>query len=288
MQRIAVLVPSCDHYSDLWLPFFTTLRQQWPDIPFELVLVTNHKDFTFRGVTVIRVGEDKGWCANLKLALSQIGAEAILLFVDDLFINRRVDSVAVERLFRRFLLEGMNYLRFNPTPGPTERLDADGIGEVCPGDYYRASTVVSLWRKTVLQEVLRDNETAWELEIVGSSRTRQYGGWFASSRWLIPTTNLVIKGRYDPFAFWRLRRTGLSLSDHRPRMSGVQYMRFLGGRVRARLFHLMVPGAMRQRVRQRFRGAVKPALWTPPAEAGAKEARGAGELMRRASGSDRK
>ena len=74
---------------------------------------------------------------------------------------------------------------------------------------------------SVLAQVLRDGETAWDLEIQGSARTDVFGEWYASSRWLLRTRNLVIKGRYDPDVKRELTEEGLEylLLDERPVMT---------------------------------------------------------------------
>ena len=148
----------------------------------------------------------------------------------------------------------MNYLRFNPGPGPSGALDKDGLGVIPPGDIYRSATVVSLWRRSVLLETLREGETAWDFEIHGSARTDSFGGWFASARSLLPTRNLVIKGRYEPGARRELIREGLVLSDERPTMTRSEYLAFLATLARHSLFNL-VPRPMRRGIRERFRAA---------------------------------
>ena len=55
MHDIALLVPSCDRYSDLWEPFFLNLKKKWPNLPFRVCLVANEKPFQFPGVEVIHV-----------------------------------------------------------------------------------------------------------------------------------------------------------------------------------------------------------------------------------------
>lgn len=252
MQGISLVVTSCDDYSDLWRAFFSNLKRKWPDQPFPTYLLTNERGFTFPGVTVLRVGPDKGWSTNLISALRRIPDHAILLFLDDLFLKDSVgDGENVYRLCERFLTEKMDYLRFNPTPGPSGGVDSDLIGPVAPGDNYRASTVVCLWRRSVLLDVLREGESAWEFEVFGSARTDKYSSWYASDRWLLPTANLVIKGRFHPGALRLFQREGLLRSSSRPVMSPIQYASFLLVRIRAALFRL-VPRRFRRRIRERF------------------------------------
>lgn len=252
--RIAVLVPSCDAYSDMWEPFFRNLRAKWPDLPFPCYLVSNEKRFEAPEVRGIRVGPDRGWSSNLRRALEEVPEEGVLLFIDDLFLRRRVDTPMIRHLCERFGAEGMEYLRFNPTPGPEGTCDADGIGAIPPGDAYRASTVMSLWRREVLLHVLQEGETAWDLEVHGSARTDCYPRWFACRRPLLPTWNLVVKGRYEPSAWRALVGEGLPIAAGRPVMDGRDYLAYRWVLLRSALFGI-VPRSWRRRIRDRFRSA---------------------------------
>ena len=58
MDKIALLVNSCDKYEDLWAPFFTLLKKYWnPEYP--IVLNTESKDFNFEGLNINFMGKKK-------------------------------------------------------------------------------------------------------------------------------------------------------------------------------------------------------------------------------------
>lgn len=251
---IALVIPSCDKYCDVWEPLLANLRHQWPDNPLKIYLISNHKDFFSSDVEVIKVGEDITWSRNLKAALKQIPENAIFLWIDDLFLKRPVKNDKMVHFFRRFQMEDMNYLRFNPTPGPVGTVDKDGIGFVPPGDLYRSSTVVCLWKKQVLIDVLKDDETAWELELLGSKRTDKFGDWYSSRQWLLPTRNLIIKGKIDPWVYWTLKKQKLPLSDKRPLMNIKEFMVYQFVKFRSWIFSF-IPREQRRSLREHFMSA---------------------------------
>ncbi len=45
-QQTAVLVVSCDNYSDVWSPFFELYSRFWPDCPFNTYLISNTKEYS--------------------------------------------------------------------------------------------------------------------------------------------------------------------------------------------------------------------------------------------------
>ena len=42
-DKLAILVLSCDGYTDLWRPFFENFKKKWGDCPYDIYLLTNKK-----------------------------------------------------------------------------------------------------------------------------------------------------------------------------------------------------------------------------------------------------
>ena len=105
MSKIAFVVVSCDKYKDMWDPFFYYLSKNWPDINMNIYLVTNkikyHCDNV--NVTTILTGEDISYSDNLKLALKSIKEENIFLWIEDLFLHKRINKENFENLLVVFL-----------------------------------------------------------------------------------------------------------------------------------------------------------------------------------------
>jgi hypothetical protein len=111
--------------------------------------------------------------------------------------------------------------------------------------------VLSLWKTSVLADVLDPKEDAWELEIYGGPRTDKYERWFACYRWNLPYYNLVIKGKIEPLALSRLRAMGVQVMARRPVMNLFEAGLFALRRGRSFLMNL-VPRAARRGLRSFF------------------------------------
>ena len=252
LSHAAIVVPSCDKYSDVWPALFGGLKIHWSDCPLPIYLISNHVAADRAGVTPILVGKDAPWSQNLIGALDAIPYEYVLLFLDDLVLARAIDNDRVCGLIARCVLEDWNYLRFNPTPAPPNDIpNAEEVASVPAGDWYRSSTILALWKTRVLKAVLNPKETAWEFEIFGSSRTDDYDRWFACKHWNLPYHNLVIKGKLEPRALRRVRSMGIKLDPRRPVMNPAE--RFLLRLKRARSFMMnFVPRRARRTIRSLF------------------------------------
>jgi hypothetical protein len=205
---------SCDRYSDLWKPFFALWARYWPNCAYPVYFVTNEKRAYFPGVRSIAVGPDASWSTGLRRALLRIPEEYVLLFLDDLLLAEEVPALALDRIIGWATGSRVNCLRLHPDPPPDFRIDRD-VGLVNPGGAYRASTVVTLWARSVLIQLLRDGESAWEFEIRGSERADAYGEFYATYRPWIKVTNGVIKGKWRPEVVRWLLREGVAVDLER-------------------------------------------------------------------------
>lgn len=117
-EKFALLVVSCDNYSDLWQPFFHLFWRFWPDCPFSVHLLTNNLNPKIQQVKNLLVGDDISWSENLLNALKQLKEEYIFLFLDDLFLYDYVKTDEVLRLFYWIAESNANYVRMFPYPRP--------------------------------------------------------------------------------------------------------------------------------------------------------------------------
>lgn len=173
-DRIALVVSSCDDFCDTWQPFAAFFAKFWPDCPFATFLIVNHMKVESDLLQPIAVGDDRGWASNFRNALARIPHDYVLYLQDDYFIEQPVDTARVLEDCAWCIEHDVDSLCFSAYPEPqagfeplTERFgcaprDSDG----------RTRCQFAIWKKTSWMQVLRDGETAWEMESRGSDRTR--------------------------------------------------------------------------------------------------------------------
>lgn len=243
--NLAVLVVSCDNYSDLWQPFFTLFKRFWPDCPYKIYLLSNFKEYNEEGVTPILVGEDFSWSDNLIKALTLIDEEYVLMFIDDLFLIHQIQSNQLKEVFNWIATEKPNYVRLNPLPKPDLPYN-DYVGLISPGTLYRTATVMTVWNKKLLSNLLRPGENAWEFEVHGTVRSDDYEGFYSVWQVMMPVVNGVIKGKWQRSVIKRLHALGISLQlENRRTMTLGETMRFYFVVVRSKALRLFPPGYRR-------------------------------------------
>lgn len=248
--RIAVLVVSCDNYADLWQPFFDLFWRFWPDCPFPVYLLTNQKRFDAPGVVTIQAGKDVSWSDNVLEGLRHIKEEIVLMWIDDLFLLEKVETDALQRVCSEFIKVDGNYIRLNPTVKADKQFN-DHFGLASKGTIYRTSTVLSLWRKAVLRELLKPGESAWDFEIHGTLRSDAYDGFYAAWRSYFTVVNGVIKGKWHRKAYKRIRTFCPDAAlDRRRVMSFAEGMVFYTKVIRTWML-LRIPSRYRRRIKDK-------------------------------------
>lgn len=205
-RELAVVLVSCDDYKDLWPISTGMIDHFWPDCPCPKYLVSNQPS-AVPGFRSIAVGADRGWSANLLTALQKVQEEFVLLYLEDLILEEPVSQERVARLFAWLKSVNGNCLRMNPYPAP-DRPCAGEVGIASKGGLYRASTVMTLWRKSVLCALLRPGESAWAFEIHGSERSDAFDGFYAAYTPTFAFVNAVLRGRWRRAAVRRVRKLG--------------------------------------------------------------------------------
>jgi len=173
-SSVALVVSSCDAFFDAWRPFYAFLQKFWGDCPLDGFLITNRLEVRSSRIRSIAVGEDRGWSSNLLCALTQIAHPYVLYFQEDYFLTAPIDRAHLADDFAHVMESGAASLCFRAR----SELDAgfqplnDRYGIVPLHSDGRTRCQVTLWKRSALQSILREGETAWNFEARASARTQ--------------------------------------------------------------------------------------------------------------------
>ena len=93
-SETAILVMSCDAYSDLWHDFAVLKKKYWADCEYPTYLVTNNTECKEEGIKTI-CGDDLNWTGRLLFALNEVKSRYVILLLEDYYITNTVDSKTV-------------------------------------------------------------------------------------------------------------------------------------------------------------------------------------------------
>lgn len=208
---LAIIVLTCDKYSDLWAPFFYCFHRYWPMCPFPIYLFANEKRFeSDKGVITVLSGPDRDWSSSIKACLEQIQHEYVMVLFDDVFLCEPVETAVFAPLLSWLDRNKPAYLRFRPVPRPDERINKE-IGRYHELTLYRTA-VLAIWRRDVFLDILKPGESAWQLETDGAQRSTRYPDFYGCYRAILNYVHGVEKGKWFPAAVRWLDEIGAVVS----------------------------------------------------------------------------
>lgn len=180
VNDIAVLVLSCDKYSDIWPVFFDFFFKYWNDCPFKIYLASNHLNFVNNRVTNIHSETVSDWSSETKLILQQVKEKYVLLILDDYFIYKPVDMQVLSDSIRVMKKRDAIFLKLGCFPASHRSLwmydiiaETPFIGIIRNWQEYRINLQLGIWNKELLYSLLKMGETPWQFEINGSKRSNE-------------------------------------------------------------------------------------------------------------------
>jgi hypothetical protein len=166
MQRmkIAVLVVSCDKYSDIWNLFFKKFNEYWPDCPYKIYLGTNFLKCDNANVETINIGDDVSYSDNLIKMMDQIESDYIIMWVDDLMLTSSVKTNQLREIVDYSIQQNLDFVKLLPNFPYSYIEEKHGIGRLPNGIKYQVTIGISIIKKSFMKTVTSGGKTAWELE----------------------------------------------------------------------------------------------------------------------------
>lgn len=166
MSKVAILICSCDYYSDCWLPIIHSFNKYWPDCEYDKLIVSNHKDADIPGVQIIKVGDHKGWAADTLKAVAMTEYDYYIYFQEDYFLARVVENDCIKQHIQHCIENNVEYLKIQPSRPLNDRYRIGG-SDYCENPLqkkYDINTTVAIWRRSLFDKVCVPGHTGWDFE----------------------------------------------------------------------------------------------------------------------------
>ena len=176
-KECTFLLSTYDEGEDLWEGFFKALSVQWPEMDMRVVMNTELKSYSYNGFQIASyrpcVNKQMTWAERLIFTLQHIETEYVLLFLEDFWLDQRVDDGFFRKTLK-WMKENPEVANFSFYPClPGTNIDDNEFErfELRPQECeYKFNCQVGLWRTKELMSFLRNHEDPWEWEIFGSMR----------------------------------------------------------------------------------------------------------------------
>lgn len=192
-DKLTILVNSCDAYSDVWDLFFASLKVQWSQCPYKMVLNTEKKTYSYKDMPISvhnysrSFGRKDRWGERYRATLRDMDTPYVLPILDDFVLTEPVKNPELIEEIITFMDANPNvtvvYLDAFPKWCFTleESAELKQFGKMPQVCSYKLSTAIAVWRREKLLTLIRDFETPWEWEMNASFRAcrMQCGDFYA-------------------------------------------------------------------------------------------------------------
>lgn len=187
----AIVVSTCDNYSDIWELFFTLFQKFWPDNPYPVFLNSETLDYRNDNMAVTTLKArtaELSWTRRLKEALERVESDYIVFMLDDFFLFDYVDTSRIE--------ECVTYMRRDSNIAAIyltclgyqmEACALPGLEKCKHTSEMKAPLTIALWRKNTFLYYLDHDESPWEFELNSLERGLKRGDTFYSISKNVPT-----------------------------------------------------------------------------------------------------
>lgn len=219
LPPLAILMLSCDKYSDLWDDFFNLKERFWPDCPYHCYLATDTKEYNREGVDVIHFGNIRIWSICATKAIDQIKEPYIALFLEDAFIYKKIDTSIIEENLTLFIEHKMDFLTMERNRMERKFTSDDQVSphiwRIDRHRKYGIDTSAAIWEKGFLmKELEKEDCNAWQFEVnyckEAASEEGLKGNIFFDDRqpFNISPIEVVRVGKLNPLALIFFKKHG--------------------------------------------------------------------------------
>ena len=216
---LTILILSCQKYSDIWSNNLFLLDKHWPNHPNVMLISDGMGTFDLINPKELIV-IDKEASSRLIDALSNIQTEFVLLTFDDYFVNKRVNSEAIDNILNIMDSQQFDYCRLYKNKKVRGRFIGMLRYKMLPlKEVYEVNFYPSIWKKNSLASVLKDNEDIWKTEVRLTRRMRenQKKGIAIYNKNIFPFIDCIRKGKYLRPAYRFLIKNNMFISNRQVR-----------------------------------------------------------------------
>lgn len=175
MQDCSVLVMSCDKNHKLLTLFLNFFLRNWPDCSYPVYVST--EKLSIKNSFVVSLNSSAiFWGQRLLESLESIASEFVILTLDDFLIEKAVNSRIIST-YVDILRQDSNIGCITLANIPDKKNRPANICNLLRRDNkgnYLLNTQISIWRKSLLKQIVCPEDTPWQAELYGSIRARRF------------------------------------------------------------------------------------------------------------------
>ncbi len=216
-ERIALLISSCDSFSDLWEEHIRLLKANWVGERFKTYLVTDKPtDKILDGVEIIIAEPGLDFPMRIKWAANYIGCQYILLTLDDYFLIGKTKTEELQYLIELMELEKIDYLSLydRRQTNPKKYTALEKIQSIDLNQKYAVTLYPAIWSAEFLKKTALSDMNPWQYEpTLTATALRENANCKFSGAGTFVILDVIRKGRVLRKANKYFKKHGIFIGD---------------------------------------------------------------------------
>jgi len=235
-DKLAIVIPACDKYLDIFSEYMRYFKTNWSDCPFELILVTEEKKYNDERVTSITTSSQTNWTGRVLAGVAQTNCKYILTSIEDGFISQKVNTTDLFEIIDFMDKHAIKYYR-NPKDGHkrTKENMFEDFEYACKlekNGVYSRTLGIDIWNREALIELFGDGtKSAWDienyfLEYAVTAEKGYFEDWVSDKRNFLHIIETVSGGKWMITEIKRFDKLGMPVNvGNRPVTKITDYFR---------------------------------------------------------------
>lgn len=215
IRDFAIVVSSCDAYSDLWRQHFFQLKQNWVG-PFPTVYLVTDKPTSFSEDNIKTLVLDGEMPTRIKKACELVKERYLLITLDDYFLVEKVLSEHINYLLCYIIKNHIDYLSIYDR-WHTKKFKKRFVNVVEDVDFnkkYAVNLYPAIWNKELFIKCATTDKNPWLFEPTLTKKTKELGAKCCFNRGgIFLILDVVRKGKILRKADRYFRKNGIKMGD---------------------------------------------------------------------------
>ncbi len=215
-NKVALVVNSCDAYSDAWSFFNFYFNRYWPDCPFPIYFLSNTLINDNKQFISLTTNQYTNWSQEIKAGLNQINCEYFIYLQEDYFLTQKINNEIIIDIASYAVKEKIDYLGLIKKTKNTIPFNKK-VNVIETQSIYCTNLQAALWNKVAFLSLLNPAENAWDFEMNSIKRSQHLKLFNVTTDFitiLYPEYTAIYKGKWTNPAVKILKQNGFFIDTN--------------------------------------------------------------------------
>lgn len=251
IDDLSLVCLSSEDYSYLWNDFTSLWNRYCRNLDIKKYLVTTKNNGRINNFKILssKLNKFDFWTKRVRHAVSKINTKNLLVFTDDLFIEKKLDLKNFYDTYRFFKKNNVQHLQLQPNYNIFIKKKISFINYY---SFHRISLQPSLWNKKYYLKMLSYDENGREFEENSSIRSKFNEKIYRTNYPVFKYTEIIRKGMTTPEGYTFIKKKFRKINKEYKKMSFLELFDHYYKKYKGMLFFILPTNFKKFYIKRKF------------------------------------